>query len=115
MVLEPPAHCAGGGVSNGAEPAVDILAARRATYSGFRVTLTSGFGAQRKWKDVLPRPNTTRLTQNGHRDVFQFALQQTVGRLLDHSSAIESTPDGTSMPITFVVLRLITSPNFVGT
>jgi len=55
------------------------------------------------------------LTQNGHRDVFQFALQQTVGRLLDHSSAIESTPDGTSMPITFVVLRLITSPNFVGT
>ena len=31
------------------------------------------------------------------------------------SSAIESTPDGTSMPITFVVLRLITSPNFVGT
>jgi len=28
-----PAHCAGGGISNGAEPAVDILAARRATHS----------------------------------------------------------------------------------
>ena len=43
------------------------LPARLGTASTRRcrgVALTSGFGAQRKWKSALARPNTTRMTHN---------------------------------------------------
>jgi hypothetical protein len=48
------AHSAGGSISNGAEPL------RRPGFPR-SVESTSSLGPQPKWKDVLPRSNTTRL------------------------------------------------------